>query len=279
MDQPTNNPLKQYFRSYKIYIGLPSGTTYYTPDVIEFTEKGEIGVMAMTGNDELILKNPDALLNGEAIVEVIRSCIPAVKNPRALLTNDIDTLITAIRYATYNDTLETSIKCPNCSHENTYKLDLRYSLDNMSTLEPEYFVNLDSGLVVYVKPYAFPEILAALHAQFEQSKLAKAVDSDSVSDTERSKIFSKAFKDIAKSKFDIMCGSIVKIVNNENLNVSDKTYIKEFLQNIDKKSVDKISDLIAEINKVGIKKTFTATCEKCNHVWESEIDFNPVNFS
>jgi DNA-directed RNA polymerase subunit M/transcription elongation factor TFIIS len=274
------NPLKQYFRSFKMYLKIPSGTSYYEPNVVEFTDKGEVGVLAMTGKDELALKNPDALLNGEALIEVLTSCVPAVKQPRALLTNDIDALITAIRYATYNDSLETTIKCPQCTHENTYKLDLQHALDQMEQLEPEYVVNLENGLSIFVKPYAFPDLLKGLHAQFEQTKLARAIESDTLSDKQRSDIFGKAFKEIAVTKFELMCGGIVKIVDeSNNINVTDKSYIKEFLQNIDKKSVDKIGDQIAKINQIGIKRTFTATCEKCKHEWESEIDFNPVNFS
>lgn len=280
--QPNSNqnPLKQFFRTFKMYVKIPSNGAYYQPGVIQLTEQGEIGILPMTGKDELVLKNPDALLNGEAMVEVISSCVPGVKNPRALLSNDIDALITAIRYATFNDTLETSIACPKCKHENSYKLDLQYALDNMSFLEEEYFVNLDSGLTIFLKPYSFPDLLKALHAQFEQAKLGRAIESQTLSDQERSSIFTKAFKDVAVIKFDLMCNAIVKVVNEEqNLNVTDKKFIKEFLQNIDKKSVDKIDELIEEINKIGIKRTFRAKCEKCEHEWESEIDFNPVNFS
>lgn len=274
------NPLKQFFRSYKLFLRLPSGANTYSPADVMLTEAGEIGVMPMTGRDELILKNPDALLNGEALIEVITSCVPGVKNPKALLTNDIDALITAIRYATFNDSLESSITCPNCQHENNYKLDLQYSLDNMSYLESEYSVYLENGLVVFVKPYTFPDMLKALHAQFEQTKIARSIENDKLTDSDRSAIFKKAFSEIATSKFDLMCNGIVRIVNEkEGIDVSNKTYVKEFLQNIDKKSVDKIGDLIDEINKIGIKKTFTAVCEKCNHSWENDIDFNPVNFS
>ena len=89
MNQPNQpNPLTQYFRQFKLYLKLPSGIAYYTTDQVQFTDSGEIGVMPMTGKDELSLKNPDALLNGEALVEVIKSCVPGVKNPRVLLTND-----------------------------------------------------------------------------------------------------------------------------------------------------------------------------------------------
>lgn len=281
MEQNTQiNPLKQYFRQTKLFMALPSGTTYYEPGVIQFTDKGEVGVLPMTGKDELSLKNPDALLNGEALIEVITSCVPAVKNPRALLTNDIDALITAIRYATFDDNLETNIECPKCAHENTFKLDLAYALDNMEFLEPEYVINLDSGISVFVRPYSFPDLLRGLHAQFEQNKLARALDSESLSDEDKSRIFGKSFKDLAKLTFELMQNSVIKVVDeSNNVNVTNIQHIQEFLFNIDTKSIDKISDMVKEINHIGIKRTFTAKCQKCEHEWESEIDFNPVNFS
>jgi hypothetical protein len=274
------NPLKAYFRQFKLYLKLPSGTSYYAPNAVTFSDMGEIGIMPMTGKDELILKNPDALLNGEALLEVIRSCAPGVSDPRVLLTNDIDAIITAIRYATYNDALETELVCPKCSHANTYKLDLQYSLDNMSFLDSEYVINLDNGLSVFVKPYGFPELLKGLHAQFEQSKLTRAIESEKISEDDRLKLFATAFKELSVITYDLMVNSVLKVVDeSNNINVTDKVDIKDFLQNIDKKSSDKIGDLIKEINQIGIKRTFTAKCEKCDHEWESEVDFNPVNFS
>jgi len=275
-----SNPLKQYFRQFKIYLKIPSGTSYYKPGIIEFTDKGEIGILPMTGQDELTLKNPDGLLNGESLIEVLTSCVPAVKQPRALLTNDIDALITAVRYATYNDSLETELKCPNCGHDNNFELDLQYALDNMTELDPEYVVNLDTGLSVFVKPYGFPELLKALHAQFEQTKLKRAFENESLDEKKKSEIFTRSFKELAVIKFDLMTAGVVKVVDeSQNINVTEPKFIREFLMNIDKKSADKIGDQIDKINQIGIKRTFTAKCEKCEHEWESAIDFNPVNFS
>ena len=280
MEVAKPNPLKHYFRSFKIYIPLPSGKSHYAPDVIELLEDGTVGVMPMTGKDELALKNPDALLNGEALVQVINSCIPAVKNVRALLANDIEALITAIRCATYNDGLETELLCPKCEHESTFKLDLQYAVDNMEFLEPEYVVNLESGLSVFVNPYSYPDLLKGLHAQFEQSKITRSIENRNLSEEEKMQIFGKVFTDVARLTVDLMVSSIVKIVDeSNNVCVTDKNYIADFLQNIDRTSVNQIDDLIKEINKVGIKRTFTATCEKCQHTWENNIDFNPVNFS
>lgn len=278
--QMRQNPLKSFYRQFKLYMKLPSGTSYYPEGTIEFTDMDEVGIMPMTGKDELILKNPDALLNGEALVEVIRSCVPAVKNPKALLSNDIDAIITAIRYATFNDKLETEMTCPSCKHENLFKLDLQYALDNMTYLEKEYVINLESGISVFVKPYGFPELLRGLHAQFEQSKITRAIESENISDEQKMKMFTTAFTQMSLVTHELMLNSVVKVVNEQaGINVTDRQFIKEFLYNIEKKQVDQISDLIKEINQIGILKTFTAKCDKCGHEWESEIDFNPVNFS
>lgn len=280
MDQQRQNPLKTYFRQYKLYMKLPSGTSYYPPGAIQFTDNGEVGVMAMTGKDEIILKNPDALLNGEAIVEVISSCVPAVKNPKILLTNDIDALITAIRYATYDDKLETEIMCPSCSYNNNFKLDLQYALDNMTYLESEYVINLDTGLTIFIRPYNFPDLLKGLHSQFEQSKITKLLEKENISDEARLKLMGEVYKNMSVITYDLISNSIVKIVDeSKDINVSDREFIREFLQNVDKKIVDEISELVTKINNIGVKKTFVAKCSECSHEWDHDIDFNPVNFS
>jgi DNA-directed RNA polymerase subunit M/transcription elongation factor TFIIS len=189
-------------------------------------------------------------------------------------------MITAIRYATYNDSLETEIKCPKCGHDNLFKLNLQYAIDNMEFLESEYVINLESGLSVFLRPYAFPELLKSLLSQFEQTKLARAIESQTITDADRSAIVKKAFKELAVAKFDMLSAAVARVVDEANgIDVSNREHIKDFLQNIDTKSADAISSLVTKINAVGIKRTFDATCEKCEHTWESEIDFNPVNFS
>lgn len=274
-----NNPLKQYFRQFKTYISLPSGTSRYPAGTINFTDNGEVGVMPMTGRDELILKNPDALLNGEAVVEVIRSCVPSVQNVKILLSNDIDALITAIRHATYNDKLETDVRCPECRHENHFKMDLQYALSNMTYLEPEYSVTLQTGLKVVVRPYSYTEMLQSLQSQFEQGKVGRAIENDSLTDDERLRILGTAFKKMSTATFDMLAASVVSIQDQTNdLVVTDKNYIKEFLLDTETKEITLIKDLVEEINQVGVKKNFQAVCEKCSHEWENEIDFNPVNF-
>ena len=83
-----NNPLAGLMRQPKIYIKLPSGGEFWPKGSIDMPENGELPVFSMTAKDELMIKIPDALVNGQAIVDVIQNCIPSIKN--AWSTPNID---------------------------------------------------------------------------------------------------------------------------------------------------------------------------------------------
>ena len=68
--QDNKNPLAGHFRTPKLYTSLPSGGDYYNLDIID-TSLDEHAVYSMTAKDELIMKNPDALLNGDAVIQVM----------------------------------------------------------------------------------------------------------------------------------------------------------------------------------------------------------------
>ena len=88
------NQLNKYFRKPKIYIKLPTGGKF-NPEM-ETTVLDEVGVLPMTALDEITLKNPDALLNGEAIVNVIKSCCPDIPEPKKMCNIDVEALFLAI---------------------------------------------------------------------------------------------------------------------------------------------------------------------------------------
>lgn len=272
----TNNPLKQYFRSIKLYTKLPSGTTYY--DNVDFNDDGELGIMAMTAKDEMTARNPDALLNGEAIVDLINSCVPGVPNPKKLLANDIDALMIAIRHATYGDDIEINSVCPKCKHDNLFKVNVGQSLSSMTMLEEDYSISLSSGITIHVQPYGYKETVKALKAQFEQMKIARDIDSDTMQDDQRLKLFSTSFKTIANLNLNLLTSCIIKITHGKDGVVTNREHILDFLQNVEKDVYTQLDKLVKDINQVGVKKDFTAKCEKCEHEWQADVDFNPVNF-
>ena len=99
----SQNPLSSFYRAPKSYTGLPSQGKYYTDDIVEMPDNGELPIYPMTAKDEMMFKTPDALLNGEATVQVIQSCIPQIKNAWAMPSIDCDAALIAIRMATYGE--------------------------------------------------------------------------------------------------------------------------------------------------------------------------------
>ena len=75
------NPLKQYFRRPAIYLRLPSEGKFYSQGAIDLPENKEIPIYPMTAIDEITTKTPDMLFNGTAVIEIIKSCVPNIKNP------------------------------------------------------------------------------------------------------------------------------------------------------------------------------------------------------
>ena len=75
------NPLAAHFRQPKLYMKLPSGGLFNTKENLDMPDSNEIAIFPMTAKDEILMKNPDALLNGEAVLQVIKSCVPSVLEP------------------------------------------------------------------------------------------------------------------------------------------------------------------------------------------------------
>jgi hypothetical protein len=283
MNTPVN-PLQRYYRSIKSYITLPSGTHYYPETVLStVSTTGEVGIMAMTSQDELMFKNPDALLNGEAMISLLNSCVVGLKNPKKLLINDVDAIIVAIRIATYGKDMPIVVDCPACEEKNHFDVDLDGVIGFMSHLDESYTVTLSNGIIVYLKPYYYENSITATLKAFEQSKIMKSLNNDLLPDEEKFKIFSGGFDSIVKFNIDLLANSIIKIEDADNnviieANKDNKRYIIDLLNNIDKHDSDVISEKVSEINKVGINKKLDITCQKCKHEWQSTIEYDPVTF-
>ena len=277
------NPLEQFYRKEQTYIPIPSNGNFYDDGVIELNDANEVGIRPMTAADEVLFKNPDALLNGSAVKDVIKSCVPAVKDVDKLLTNDVDTLIVAIRHASYGNELDVSVACPECNHEGTFSLSMDMTLESSTKLDESYPVNLSNELTAFIRPYTYKESLIAIRKTFEQNNVIKSVEDPSLSEEQKLKIVGSTIESLSKLNFDLVSHCVLKIyrsgeTDEDEINVTDNKYISDFINNINRGDIKKIQDKLEEINNIGIKKEFTAKCEKCEHSWEVPIDFNPATF-
>jgi len=275
-----SSALQKYYRAEKLFISLPSGRDWYKNGEVTFTSSGEVGVKAMTSRDEMMFKNPDMLLNGESLIRVIRSCVPAINEPEKLLSNDVDAIIVAIRHATFGKVMDVARQCPSCGSENTYGVDLDMVISEISTLDSDYTIELESGIALHIRPLQLSESFGVLESQFKQQKIINLIDnSDDISDEEKGKMFQQEFEKMVDLKGKIITNSVYRITHaQDGLDITDRNEIQSFLDNTERAVIEDIDKTLKRISKVGIKSDFTTTCDKCNHNWESDIDFNPVTF-
>jgi len=281
------NPLSGYFREPKLYTELPSSGVFYDKNIIDWSSKDELAVYAMTAKDELLLKNPDALLNGEAVVELILSCVPQVKKPRQLLQNDIDVLLVAIQGAT-NETIGISAKCPKCKEQAEGEVRADDLLATMKTVDEEYKFTIDTGLIISVRPYTFESSIQSGMVQFRNTQNLQSLSSID-DDLERIKAFSSSVKDLAALEFDLLIDSIDSILipsqetDVKPIVVTERDHIKEFFENCDKSIGVQVLEEVKKINQLGIDKKSKLKCEKCStedepFYFDTVVELNPINF-
>jgi hypothetical protein len=279
----STNPLQGYLRSPKLYILLPSGGKFSNIESISDISK-ELPIYPLTSMDETMLRNPDALLNGESMVKVIQSCTN-IKTVYELTSNDVDVILLAIRFATYGNELNIEALCPKCETKNDVVLDIETILETITVLEDHYSVTLENNLVCHLKPYTFRDAQKAALAAFrETSELNNLINAEK-DDLARLTSFNKSFQAMAELNIDILTNAVIKIIipetdEAEEIEVKNKKHIAEWVQGISKTEADKIIAELNIINDLGIDREAAITCnsETCTHEFTTTVEFNPSNF-
>ena len=233
----------------------------------------------MTTVDELNMNMPDALLNGESLINVIKSCIPGIKNPRKMPSSDIDAILLGIRSVTYGDEMPYTVNCPECNEETTFGMSLQYTLSTMTFLDPDYSVTLSNNLTVHVKPHTLESNIKKALLSFNEGVALKTLIEDDLTEEDKIKKYKESFAKIVQLTIELAADSIVIIKNSEG-DVIDSTYENklEWIKNISRKDAEIILNKIEEINNIGINKKKDVECPKCNHKWETMINTDPTHF-
>jgi hypothetical protein len=275
-----NNPLAQYYRAPKLYVKLPSQEIFYTPDMVDKSVNGEVAVYAMSALDQINIRTPDALLNGDAMVKVIGSCVPGVKNPKELVEPDINTLLLAIRIASSGPQMEVPAACPKCNHDNNYQVDLPPIIESQSFSENNNSVEIDGALAVHLRPYNFNQRNLSLLNEIQETQAVTVIqNNDQIDDTTKFMELGHHVTKMAERTFDIVAHSITHITILKTGEIVDnREHIQQFLKNISKAQADSITDKIKQLNQVGIDTKHTFVCDSCAHEWKQPIDFDPSSF-
>jgi hypothetical protein len=273
--QANNNPLRQYFRRPSIYLKLPSGGSFYKPGAVDLPENGEIPIFPMTAIDDITAKTPDALFNGQAVVDIIKSCAPNIKDPWQINSVDLDAVLVAIRSASNSDGLSISSTCPECLEESDFEISLGGLLAGIK--KPEYQQGLTvSDLTIFFKPLSFKEMNEVSLAQFNMQRAFNVIDTIQDMD-EKTKKGREALAMIT----DVTMKTIAKTISHIDSptgTVNDLNFILDFLQNCDKQTYDIIKDYNAKLREQSEIKPLNITCPKCNHKYNQAFTLNVTDF-
>ena len=271
-----NNPLSSYFRQPSIYLKLPSNGNFYPENTLDMPPNGELPIYPMTAIDEISYRTPDALYNGTAVMNVIKSCVPNILDPWVIPAVDFDAILASIRIASYGHSMEIDTTCPKCEETASYSLDLRTVLDQLKS--PDYSKSVDIGdLKVFFKPLSYKQINENSVVQFEEQKLASVLEDMEMDEEEKLQRLSAAFSNMTELTVKALAQNINYIQTPEGI-VQEEEYINDFLHNCDRDIYNRIRDYVIGMKDDNELKPLQIKCQECEHEYEQPFTLDMSNF-
>ena len=270
-----NNPLTQYFRQPAIYIQLPSQGKFYPPGTLNLPTNGEIPILPMTSVDEITYRTPDALFNGTATVNVIRSCVPAIRDPWAMPSADIDAVLVGIRIASYGHAMDLEVQCPACDTDDEISVDLRAVNDRLKI--GEYDKPLTIGdLEIWFQPINYKSVNENSRMQLEQQQAMRVLDSD-VEDKVKLEQLNRSMMLITETTTRTIAQSIA-VIKTPQAMVQETEFIIDFLKNCDSKIFNQLRDHVIRIKQQSDIQPLALTCKHCNHSYTQPFTLDLSSF-
>jgi hypothetical protein len=241
------NPLKVFFRKSKFKMTLPSGGKWYPAGSIDLNPDGTVNVFAMNADDDIRFRAGEVSLTGKATLDLIKSCIPAIVQPELVPSLDIDSILLAIRAASYGDDFTTTVSVPKTKM--VRKLNIKISellgalpSDPIAWDDKLTITNEDNmKLAITLRPIQLQELFRLTKfILVKQRSLQNLITTGLESiDTEK---LDDSIHEITGSAIDMICGSIQNAIITDatekqlakyEAGIDDKATARELLSNLD----------------------------------------------
>ena len=273
------DPLSDFYRSKEVYITLPSGGNWYK-NPPNLTEDGEIGIYPMSVKDEIMLKIPDTLYNGEALYEIIKSVAPDIPDPYEVIMPDFEIILLASKIGQHGGELNITGTCPHCQKTDVYSIkitDLLRSVKKLPTDGPK--LELENGLSITFKPNTLASVTAGNIKTTESIRLAAAI-ADGMHPEETKTIFKDSLEKSTAATIVVLSDAIESIETPTGEIVSDIVSISNWVANSDARTTQLIKKQSVELNRNGVPESFNFQCssEDCNETFDAKMEYNPAFF-
>ena len=272
----TANPLKQFFRQPALYLKLPSNGQFWAEGSIDMPPNKELPILPMTAIDEITYRTPDALFNGSAIVSVIQSCVPNIKDAWKIPAVDLTTILIAIRIATYNSEMEIGSTCPACNANGEYTLDLHTMIAGIGKADFSKAIK-QGDLEVFFRSVDYQTQNQLNAQQFEQQRIIQSISNSTETEDEKLTKLNGALKAVTGITIAAISNSIAGI-RTPNAFVTEPEFIIDFLKNCDRTLFGTIRDHAVQLRELSELPPIPVTCTECNHQYTQTITLDSTNF-
>jgi T4 bacteriophage base plate protein len=279
MDTKPINPLVKHFRRPAIYFKLPSNGRFWPDDALDLPVTGEIPVYPMTAGDEVTLKTPDALMNGNGIVDVIKSCCPNIKDPWQTPSVDVDSILIAIRVASYGQLMPINAKCPYCDHEHDYDADLSVASSGIKC--PDYDTPIEfNDLKIKLRPQKYFNVTKSNIINFEEQRIIQSLQDTSITEEVRNAKLKESMRKIVDLNNQLIVSATEYIETDDGSRVTDEEFIKEFYQNAEAQITRLIEARLTAIANEAAIPPFKLKCTEtdCGKTFEVPMEFDYSRF-
>lgn len=268
--------LENYKRQPKIYIDLPM-SNYYPQGALEDDQAVSLPVFGLTAADEILLKTPDALFNGEATKSVIKSCIPAIKDPGLIPTMDMDFCLIAIRIATYGEQLDVNVKCTECKTVSTFALNLQNYLELFQGREFKDSCNIQ-GLKFNFRPINYNQMTEFNLKNYNLQRQATGLPEDWPQEQKDAHL-TEVMKQLTDLQLEIMLSYLYSIEDpNTASGENNPGAINKFIAESDSAFYRGIKDHVDQIKEDFKKPIETVVCPECNHENTTSVTLDYSSF-
>jgi hypothetical protein len=277
MENQTSNPLSNYFRQPAIYLSLPSQGRWWMPGSIDVSPNNEIAIYPMSTKDEILLRTPDALLNGQGVIDVIQSCCPAIKDAWQTPLVDVDAILISIRIASYGNNMDFESECPHCKSLNNHEVSLGNILSNIKC--PDYSKPmLYKDLKIRLKPQSYFYINKSNMSEFNEQKLSTILSDTSLDDQEKSKRLAAIVTKVYNLGIDLCVNNTeyIELANGDRVTAAD--HISEFYHNADSALVNSLREYVNQIIAQAKLDPMDLQCGECTKQYKVDFSFDYSNF-
>lgn len=268
--------LDSYKRQPKIYIDLPM-SNYYPKGALVDDQAVSLPVFGLTAADEILLKTPDALFNGEATKSVIRSCIPAIKDPGLIPTMDMDFCLVAIRIATYGETLDMNVKCSKCETVSSYTLNLQSYLEHYQNREFKDSCEIEK-LKFNFRPLTYNEMNEFNQKNYNLQRQAVNLPEE-WTQKQKDQHLTEVMKQLTDLQLEIMLRYLTSIEDpNTASGETDPKAINKFIAEADSVFYRAIKDHVDSLKREFANPKETVVCPECEEQITTTVNLDYSNF-